>query len=176
MLLFSRIFDAQLYSRHWQSILVYLACLIFQLWSHTHLYKDQHNKSNRLSVVIREDRLRGKAESQRKIPLSQIDTPTIRVHNEASFSEPHRPFVLPLRSAGSDIRLVHPTDESFNSAPIELVQTNIEECRWVASRHIAIVGYLQSPFMLGKVASIPQHTPTRQPLLNLDANLRWASF
>ena len=62
---------------------------------------------------------------QRKIPLSQIDTPTNRVQNETSFSEPHRPFVLPLRSAGSEIRLVHLTDESSNSAPIELVQTNM---------------------------------------------------
>ncbi|KAF9485205.1 hypothetical protein BDN70DRAFT_871602 [Pholiota conissans] len=57
-------------------LLIYIAYLLFQLWSHTHLYNDEHNKkSNKHSTTMRQQRLHGKSSqsSLSKRPPSQAE-------------------------------------------------------------------------------------------------------
>ena len=86
---------------------VYLSYLLFQLWSHTHLYKDQHDKkSSRLSASIRENRLRDKAESRGRIPLQRFDTQPAPDYGrpliQGSYPDLRQSFVLSPRVAGSE--------------------------------------------------------------------------
>src|SRR6266571_7246408 len=97
---------------------VYLSYLLFQLWSHTHLYKDQHHKkSSRLSAIIRENRLRGKAESRGRIPLQRFDTQPAPDYGrpliQGSYPDLRRPFVLSPQLAGSETSLDMETTLNF---------------------------------------------------------------
>lgn len=61
---------------------VYLAYLLFQLWSHTYLYNDEHDKkSNRLSAAIRDKRFHTTRHHQ-DIPLQRTVS-----QSEISFQE-----------------------------------------------------------------------------------------
>jgi len=96
---------------------VYLSYLLFQLWSHTHLYKDQHDKkSSRLSASIRENRLRDKAESRGRIPLQRFNTQPAPDYRrpliQGSYPDLRRSFVLSPR-AGSETSF--DVETTFNS-------------------------------------------------------------
>ncbi|KAF9565267.1 hypothetical protein CPC08DRAFT_720617 [Agrocybe pediades] len=91
---------------------IYFAYLLFQLWSHTHLYNDQHNKkSNRLSAVFREKRANhkqrhrshtiytasGSTSQLDEIQLSTLDFKTLDPHRRAFVNSP--------LSSSSDLKL-----------------------------------------------------------------------
>ncbi|KAJ3512673.1 hypothetical protein NLJ89_g3395 [Agrocybe chaxingu] len=108
-------FDAQkqniLHMSHGVSIVllfIYLAYLLFQLWSHTYLYKDQHNKkSHRLSAVIKEKRIRRKAKNQ-AIPLTQSEGKVIADlagHDNHVLDPPNLPYAGPPLSSTSTATL-----------------------------------------------------------------------
>ncbi|KAF5327153.1 hypothetical protein D9619_004894 [Psilocybe cf. subviscida] len=111
-------------------IFIYVGYLIFQLWSHTHLYNDQHNKkSDRLSASFRDKRTRRKqkhAASALGMPLKQTESlPDLLHHRQQhqSYAQafdaalplnpPRRPFAastISSRSSHSDIVLSSRTD------------------------------------------------------------------
>ncbi|KAH9481405.1 Vacuolar calcium ion transporter [Psilocybe cubensis] len=81
---------------------------IFQLWSHTYLYNDQHNKkSNRLSAVLRGKR----AARMTQYPpnLTQASESHIDVYKQAneafSLDPPRRPYASTPLSSSSDITM-----------------------------------------------------------------------
>ncbi|CAA7266985.1 unnamed protein product [Cyclocybe aegerita] len=89
-------------------LFIYLAYLLFQLWSHTYLYKDQHNKkSHRLSAIIKEKRIRRKAKN-RAIPLTQTGgkvTADHAGHDNHVLDPPNPPYILPPLSSTSTATL-----------------------------------------------------------------------
>lgn len=107
--------------------LVYIGYLVFQLWSHTHLYNDEHNKkSNRHSSAFREKRTRKKqkhAAAAYAMPLKQTESlPDILHHRyqrqphsqpqtfdaALPLSPPRKPFAastISSRSSHSEIAL-----------------------------------------------------------------------
>ncbi|KAF8950403.1 hypothetical protein BDZ97DRAFT_1219503 [Flammula alnicola] len=98
-------------------LFIYLAYLLFQLWSHSHLYNDQHNKkSNRLSVALREQRMHRKLKHNQSIPLKRTDSQTdISTRNEAEIlGPPRRSFATTPLSSTSDI-----TVTSRSESPLE---------------------------------------------------------
>jgi Ca2+:H+ antiporter len=108
---------------------VYVGYLVFQLWSHTHLYNDQHNKkSNRLSATFREKRTRRKQKHTAAalgMPLMQTESlPDLLHHRHQHHGQsqsldalplnpPRRPFAastISSRSSHSDITLSSRTE------------------------------------------------------------------
>ncbi|KAF8905112.1 Sodium/calcium exchanger protein-domain-containing protein [Gymnopilus junonius] len=89
-------------------LFIYLAYMLFQLWSHTYLYNDQHNKkSNRLSTVLKEQRAIRKncpytphrSPQNSAVDLSRLST------ESSSLDPPRRPFVSSPLSSSSDVTL-----------------------------------------------------------------------
>ncbi|KDR76277.1 hypothetical protein GALMADRAFT_139997 [Galerina marginata CBS 339.88] len=89
-------------------LFIYVAYLLFQLWSHTYLYNDQHDKkSNKLSTVIKEKRAHRKLHdhgNHMKRHESRAEAETI-VHEPLPLDPPRRPFVSSPLSSSSSITL-----------------------------------------------------------------------
>ncbi|PPQ67527.1 hypothetical protein CVT25_006068 [Psilocybe cyanescens] len=105
-------------------LFIYLSYLLFQLWSHTYLYNDQHNrKSNRLSAVLRGKRTTRK--SQYQLNLSQGSESHVDVYREAneafSLDPPRRPFATTPLSSSSEVtindRFDSPSEQSAYIPP-----------------------------------------------------------
>ena len=101
------------------SEIVYGAYLLFQLWSHTHLYHDDHNnkKSSRLSVKLPlEKPAIFRSTKQHPNRAVSPNTDKLTSSSESSpvnLSFPRRPYLQPLASA-SDLTLAN-TDPDINT-------------------------------------------------------------
>ncbi|PPR00789.1 hypothetical protein CVT24_000754 [Panaeolus cyanescens] len=90
-------------------LLIYIAYLVFQLWSHSHLYDDQRNnkKSNRLTTVIKERNTHRKERARLAASLlhsdSQDDGGKITNPNSISWDPPRRPFASSPLSSSTDL-------------------------------------------------------------------------
>ncbi|KAF8149896.1 Sodium/calcium exchanger protein-domain-containing protein [Crassisporium funariophilum] len=108
-------------------LFIYVAYLLFQLWSHTHLYGDQHNKkSSRLSSVIREKQARRKRKARPPtLPLGDSQPGRSRATNDPisiPLDPPRRPYASPSPSplsstfsSESDITLASPVESTHKS-------------------------------------------------------------
>ena len=104
--------------------LVYACYLLFQLWSHTHLYNDEHNKkSSRLPVAetISKERAafirNGKARIATFVKTDSMSDfkRTIRDDSTTSLTPPRRPYASPL-SSPSEATLANPGESVYFSA------------------------------------------------------------
>ena len=122
ILLFSKPFEEFLLSVSLTLRVVYLAYMLFQLWSHTYLYNDKHNKkSNRLSTVLKEQRA-----IRKNCPYTGQRTPQCsstevnRISSESSslsLDPPRRPFASSPLSSTSDVTLSSRSGSSFEKEP-----------------------------------------------------------
>lgn len=99
--------------------LVYFAYLLFQLWSHTHFYNDQHNKkSSRLSATRKEKRTNRKFKSE-DIPLSRTSSQPdfAKLDSSLPLAPPGRPFAYSLSNTSSDVTLTSRVDSSSERGP-----------------------------------------------------------
>jgi Ca2+:H+ antiporter len=78
-------------------LLAYVAYLVFQLFSHTHLYHDRHDRQAvRFSLKAREKTLTSfSSETHQRIPSS--DSMTLRDGRRDDMTPPREPFVLSRR-------------------------------------------------------------------------------
>ncbi len=116
--------------------LVYLAYLLFQLWSHTYLYNDEHNnKSNKLSAAIRRKPvLRTTSyDQQDAIPLKySFNHSDISLHELSKNIPPRRPYkVSPLSTTLSDTGITSEGNASILEEPRFPLGTSK---RWPMSR------------------------------------------
>lgn len=99
--------------------LVYFAYLLFQLWSHTHLYNDQHNKkSNRLSASLREKRTNRKSKYE-DIPLSRTNSQPdfAKLDSYSPLAPPSRRFAYSLSNNSSDLTLTSRAESPSEKGP-----------------------------------------------------------
>lgn len=101
--------------------LVYFSYLLFQLWSHTHLYNDQHDKkSSLLSAALREKR------THRRFKYEDIPMTRTRTNSQPDFAKldsssplvpPSRPFAPSLLNTSSDVTLTSRTESFYEKGP-----------------------------------------------------------
>lgn len=100
---------------------VYLAYLLFQLWSHTYLYNDEHNKkSSRLSAAMRRKPvLRTTNYNQDTMPLKyNFNQSDISLDEFPKTIPPRRPYrVSPLSSSLSDTGITNEASRSIMEEP-----------------------------------------------------------
>lgn len=100
-------------------LIIYAAYLVFQLWSHPHLYHDNHNKkSNPLSVKLPmhlETRIAKRQEQRQKDALNRMNGEKATCDESPPFnlSFPQRPYISP-QALASDVTLSNP-DPDFNA-------------------------------------------------------------
>lgn len=103
---------------------IYACYLLFQLWSHTHLYNDEHNKkSSRLPVAetISKERAalirNGKARIATFVKTDSMSDFRRMINNDSttSLTPPWRPYASPL-SSPSEVTLASPGESVYFSA------------------------------------------------------------
>ncbi|KAF9524823.1 Sodium/calcium exchanger protein-domain-containing protein [Crepidotus variabilis] len=110
-------------------ILIYVAYLIFQLWSHSHLYNDRYNKkSNRLSsIMLKEKQIRKNSKSQNVNYLSSLELN--RSTSADSLIPPQPPYLSSQTSSSSEITLTNCSESMEqlqfpNGSTVRLVQVD----------------------------------------------------
>ncbi|KJA22921.1 hypothetical protein HYPSUDRAFT_66669 [Hypholoma sublateritium FD-334 SS-4] len=101
-------------------LFIYLAYLLFQLWSHTYLYNDEHNKkSSRLSDAMRRKPVLRTSHNQDAMPLKYcFNQSDISLVDLPKNNPPRRPYrVSPLSSSLSDTGITNETSRSIMEEP-----------------------------------------------------------
>ncbi|KIM39809.1 hypothetical protein M413DRAFT_19589 [Hebeloma cylindrosporum] len=100
-------------------LFIYFAYLLFQLWSHTHLYNDQHNKkSSLLSAALREKRTNRRFKYE-DIPLTRTTSQPdfAKLDSSSHLAPPFRPFASSVSNTSSDVTLKNRAESFSEKGP-----------------------------------------------------------
>ncbi|KAF9048630.1 Sodium/calcium exchanger protein-domain-containing protein [Panaeolus papilionaceus] len=157
-------------------LLIYIAYLVFQLWSHSHLYEDQRNnkKSNRLTTVIKEQNINRKERARLASSMSRSDSQGDKALYDNCFSldPPRRPFASSPCSSSTDLA------QQFSDAPAARPYASFPPDASNAARNTVYrdsvrnrsgtsVAFSQDGYVSDdQVPLRPPHPPTRKPELS----------